>query len=316
MALEIGQPIKRASLTTGQRQGRCWKKTTPVIGVFSAKKESHNERPGQQVSGWKTVLSRRQILGSHGTGAVGVASLAAGVGCATTPAPVNATPAAAAAGATSVPPVATQVQPPAAPTPKYGGTARMGISTDPDLDVHASSGIMNSDGGATVYSRLLKYKTGPDVKVPSYIAVPDAAESFDQVNETTYVFKLRPNLKFHNIAPVNGRQAVAQDVVYSFTRQIAEKANAGLLSAIDKMEAVDPLTVKLTLTGPDADFLSTIAAVANKIVPKERVDSAGDLKGLPAIGTGPYILEQFDPATANQSLTRNPDYFIKGVPYF
>src|SRR5205823_3608385 len=83
----------------------------------------------------------------------------------------------------------------------------------------------------------------------------DLAESWEQPDELTYVFKLRPNAKFQNIAPVNGREVVAEDVKYSFERQIALKINAGRLPQFARIESVDAKTVKIVTPKPDADFL-------------------------------------------------------------
>ena len=74
-------------------------------------------------------------------------------------------------------------------------------------------------GPAAAYGRLLNYKYGSDVPTGSFTPQGDLAESWEQPDELTYLFKIRRNAKFHNIAPVNGREATAEDVQYSFRRQ-------------------------------------------------------------------------------------------------
>src|SRR5262249_47996106 len=51
-----------------------------------------------------------------------------------------------------------------------------------------------------------------------------------------------------------------------------------------------------------------------KVVAREVVDANGDLKTAPVVGTGPWILDNF---VLGQNFTarRNPDYFLKGMPY-
>src|SRR5438552_13989438 len=101
----------------------------------------------------------------------------------------------------------------------------------------------------------MQYKSGPDIKAPTFLPVGDLAESWDQPDDLTYVFKLRRGVKFHNLPPVNGRELTAEDVTYSFQRIRDLKIYAGNLAGVAKFEAPDKYTVKLTLNKPDADFL-------------------------------------------------------------
>lgn len=261
-------------------------------------------------------LPRRSVLWGIGLGAAGL-----GLGACATQTPASptgvvaapATPTAAAAAPAPTP------APTAVPTPavKRGGTLRIiaGTSEYPNLDVHQTASFFLLSGGpAIAYSQLLRFKAGKDVPRINYLVAPDAAISWDQPDETTYVFKLRPGVKYQNIAPVNGRDLVAQDVVKSFERQIAFKVNAGLLQGLDKMEAVDKSTVRLQLSAPNADFLWGIASNNCKIVPPETWDLKGDLKEGPIIGSSAFIFESAEKGSL-VTMARNPDYFEKGLPY-
>src|SRR5262249_13863746 len=128
--------------------------------------------------------------------------------------------------------------------------------------------------------------------------------------DTTYVFKLRSNAKWQNIAPVSGRAVTAQDVVYSYGRQKDLKAAAGFLPEMSQVQAVDPQTVRLQAPKPDFDFLTVLCVDQNKIVAKEAVDLKGDLKDGPTIGSSPWIQKQWVPNNVI-SFTRNPDYYLK-----
>src|SRR5262249_49691521 len=158
------------------------------------------------------------------------------------------------------------------------------------------------------------FQSGPGVKMPNFTIAGDAAESWTQPDETTYVFKLRPGIKYHNIAPVNGREMVADDVVQSFKRQIAEKFYASSLPNVDKLEAVDKSTVPITPSAPTADFLWSLGFCQTRIVPPETWAIRGDLKEGPIIGSGPVIFTGVDQWKQGDHcfLVRNPDYFIKG----
>jgi peptide/nickel transport system substrate-binding protein len=81
------------------------------------------------------------------------------------------------------------------------------------------------------------------------------------------------------------------------------------------IEAIDALTVRFTLCYPDVAFRSKVAFSAFGIYPSEYIEQTGgggDLVSNP-IGTGPYMLEQWD--RGNQLImTKNPNYW--GTPAF
>jgi peptide/nickel transport system substrate-binding protein len=207
-----------------------------------------------------------------------------------------------------------------AQTPKRGGTLSLRLWDPPHWDLHAPGGLSYKLHTALTFthSRLVKPKAGPNVQPGTFPLEGDLAESWTQPNETTYVFKLRRGVKWHPKPPVNGRELVADDVVYTVNRFLTTKgnANAFMLGSLAKVEAVDKYTVKFTLKEPFAWFLDTLAnPMAVAIVAKECVDKFGDLKKAEAVvGTGPWMLDSYRP---NQGMTfvRNPHYFVPGLPY-
>ena len=63
---------------------------------------------------------------------------------------------------------------------KRGGTYVMAISGDPQsLDPHTSASYLTHTLIGLSYSKLITYKTGPDVAYTDYIIVPDLAESWE-----------------------------------------------------------------------------------------------------------------------------------------
>jgi peptide/nickel transport system substrate-binding protein len=263
-------------------------------------------------------LARRRVVQGGAASAVGVVTLSL-AGCA--PAPAAPTAAPAASAPTTAPPAAAPTPTPAptvVPTPaaKYGGTMNIRqVGQPPHLDVHQSADVqLTVQGAGMAYGRLLKAKMGPDVPSPSTILIGDFAESWTQPDDLTFLFKIRPGLKWHNIAPVNAREATAQDVVYSFQRMVDLKVQAANVVGFDKLEAVDKSTVRLVLAQPDADYLLGLASGNAKIVAKEAVDLKGDLKEGPTIGTGPWIFESWEKG-GSTTLRRNPDYYTRGLPY-
>jgi peptide/nickel transport system substrate-binding protein len=207
-----------------------------------------------------------------------------------------------------------------AQAPRRGGTLSLRLWDPPHFDPHVAGGLSYKLQIALTFShsRLVRHKAGPAIVPGTFPLEGDLAESWTQPNETTYVFKLRRGVHWHNKPPVNGRELVADDVVYTMNRFQTTKgnANAFMLKAVDKVEALDKYTVKFTLKAPHAWLLDLLASpMAAAIVAKECVEKFGDLKKWESVvGTGPWMLDSYRP---NQGLTwvRNPSYFVKGLPY-
>jgi peptide/nickel transport system substrate-binding protein len=205
-----------------------------------------------------------------------------------------------------------------AQTPKRGGTLNLRLWDPPHFDLHAAGGLSYKlhIPMSFTHSRLVRHKTGPGVVPGTFQFEPDLAESWTQPNENTYIFKLRRGVKWHPKPPMNGREFVADDVVYTINRFLTTKghANAHMLKAVDKVEAVDKHTVKFTLKEPSAWFLDTLASpMVVGMVAKEASERFGDLKKPESfIGTGPWMLDSYRP-NQGMTLVRNPNYFVPGL---
>lgn len=153
------------------------------------------------------------------------------------------------------------------------------------------------------------------------------ADKYDiSADGLTYTFHLRAGVKFHN-----GREMTADDVKYSLDRvtlPATQSPGSGFFGAIKGYDAmvggtatslegvtvVDPLTVKIELSRPDATFLHVMAINFSSVVPKEAVEAAnGDFGKMP-VGTGAFKMKEW---TLGQSLVfeRNTDYWRAGEPY-
>jgi peptide/nickel transport system substrate-binding protein len=216
------------------------------------------------------------------------------------------------AGATLAPSLAR------AQSPKRGGTVALRTWDPPHFDPFQTISYKTHIALSFTHSRLLRHKAGPGVAPGTFPIEGDLAESWTQPSDTTYVFKLRRGVKWHNKPPVNGRELTADDVVFSVNHFLTVKgnANAYMLKSVDKVEALDKYTVKFTLKEPFVwflDMLSNPHAVA--IVAKEVLDKHGDFKKWESVvGTGPWMLDAYRP-NVSLSYVRNPSYFIAGQPY-
>jgi peptide/nickel transport system substrate-binding protein len=205
-----------------------------------------------------------------------------------------------------------------AQTPKRGGTLSLRLWDPPHFDHMLIISYKTNIALSFTHSRLVKQKAGPSIAPGTFPLEGDLAESWTQPNETTYIFKLRRGVRWHNKPPVNGRELTAEDVRYSLERFMTVKgnSNAYMLKSVDKVEAVDKYTVKITTKEPFAWLLDMLASpMAVAIVAKEAVDKFGDLKKAEAvIGTGPFMLDSYRP-NQGYTLVRNPAYFLPGQPY-
>lgn len=124
--------------------------------------------------------------------------------------------------------------------------------------------------------------------------IPGLAESWEVVDDTTWRFKLREGVKFHN-----GNDFTADDVVFSADRVRSEGSDLKTRIPADaKFTAVDDYTVEVKLTSPNPilnyewdtwGIMDKEWAEANDAVP---VTSASDenpnYAGINANGTGPF----------------------------
>jgi oligopeptide transport system substrate-binding protein len=156
---------------------------------------------------------------------------------------------------------------------------------------------------------------------------PDLAESYEISEDgTTFTFKLRQGVKFHN-----GREMTAEDVKYSIERVVNPKTQSpgqgffatikgydeaaeGKADGLSGITVVDPYTIKFELSRPDATFLHVMAINFSHVVPKEEVEKYGADFGKNPVGTGAFKLGEW---TIGQRVVfvKNEDYWNKGLPY-
>ena len=202
--------------------------------------------------------------------------------------------------------------------PRRGGILRVRGYDPVHFDPHLTTNFKTHDTLSFVYSRLVRHKVGADVPPGIFRVEPDLAERWEELDDTTYVFHLRHGVKWHNKPPVNGRELVADDVKFTYDRFLQEQSNPNryMLDSVERIEVVDRYTVKFVLKEPYVWLVNTLAFPwSTWIIAPEVVQQFGDLKKADtAIGTGPFILERYEP-NVKSIFTRNPDYFRQDQPY-
>ena len=190
--------------------------------------------------------------------------------------------------------------------PKQGGQLVAAQEVDPvSLDPHTNSNYSALQGYEHIYESLTGYHEKTNI-------VPALAERWElQDGGKTYVFHLRPNVKFHN-----GQPMTADDVKYSVDRVLDPKTASPWRSWFDlvqEVRVIDPLTVQLNLKDPYPGLLGSFAGMrASGIMPKGLAERENlKIKG---IGTGPFKLVEFVPQD-HITYARHADYWDKPLPY-
>lgn len=153
--------------------------------------------------------------------------------------------------------------------------------------------------------------------------VPGLAESFEVSSDASqFTFKLRQNVKFHPVAPVNGRAMDIEDWRFTMTRTMGDGgANTGspllgasLRDAIDSIQYPDARTMVFKMKGPNVGFLRllTSGSASFYIVPKE-LGTNEDVFNQQPIGTNLRVLTRFQPSIGRE-YKRHVDYW-RGKPH-
>lgn len=171
-----------------------------------------------------------------------------------------------------------------------------------------------------LFNGLMDYKAG------TYTLEPDLAESFTiSPDGKVYTFKLRKDVKFHN-----GRKLTAEDMKYSIERAVNPKTQspgqgffwtikgfdemvAGKTTELNGMTVVDPYTLRIELSQPDATFLHVMAINFAFAVPKEEVEKYGQDFGKHPVGTGAFSMKEWK-LGQHVVYERNPAYYKPDLP--
>lgn len=140
---------------------------------------------------------------------------------------------------------------------------------------------------------------------------PNVAKSYEAIGENTWRFHLRDDVKFQDGTPLT-----AEDVKFSIDR-ILDKSlsstHASQLSSIDKVVAVDGLTVDVVTKGPDPQLPRRMQPYGGTgrvfIMSRAYIESnSPETIAEKPMGTGPYKLAEWSKGQ-RVVLEENPDYW-------
>ena len=190
-----------------------------------------------------------------------------------------------------------------AQTPKRGGRVRASTTSSSTADT------LDPAKGATAtdYCRHNMLYSGLTQLDASLAPQPALAEEIRNDKATTWSFKLRKDVKFHDGSPLT-----PADVVYSLNRHKDAAAASKVKTVAEQfaeVKASGPNEVQVKLAGPNAD-LPVILAASHFLIVK---DGAKDFSAA-ANGTGPFKLKEFKPGVRSV-VVRNENYWKPGRPY-
>ena len=171
----------------------------------------------------------------------------------------------------------------AADAPKNGGVLKLGLaggSTTDSLDFRTTTNSVLIDTNHGLWNCLAKW--GQDGRPH-----PELAESWEATNGAKdWIFKLRRGVTFSN-----GKEFTADDAIYSLNLHRGDTKSGGATSVkgVTDIKKLDDHQIQISLSAADADFPYGMTDYHLMMVPDGFKDWAKP------VGTGPFVLENFDP---------------------
>ena len=157
---------------------------------------------------------------------------------------------------------------------------RIGLAEDPDvLDPTLARTYVGRIVFASLCDKLF------DINEKQEIIPQLALGQETSADGKSVVIKLRPGVKFHD-----GEAMDAEAVKFSLERHLTMSGSfrKSEIASVDKIEVVDPTTVKLTLKAPFAPLIAQLADRAGMMVSPKASKEAGDKFGLKPVCAGPF----------------------------
>lgn len=189
-----------------------------------------------------------------------------------------------------------------------GGTLRIAASSIQQLDPYKTAANDEIDACTLVYDPLFILSKN------NFKPIPHLAESWENPDDTTWIFHLRKGVLFHDGNAVfpkgTKREMTADDVVYSIER-FRKVSTAFVLGDIASVKAQDKYTVVIKTKRPEPFLVNDPNRLARVVImPHEAVEKLGeDGVAKTPIGTGPFKLKSFTP-DQGLVLEKNPNYWL------
>lgn len=142
--------------------------------------------------------------------------------------------------------------------------------------------------------------------------IPVLAESYKASKDAKEItFNLRKGIKFHDGAPFNAKAVkVNIDRVANPDNKLKRYS---MFELVEKTEAIDDYTFKVTLKKPFGAMLNNFAHPAARIMSPKAIKKYGKDVATHPVGTGPFKFSEWDQSD-HLTVVKNPDYWQEGLP--
>ena len=210
--------------------------------------------------------------------------------------------------------------------PEYGGRITFVRKEEPAGPDTVISGVWAQAYVSGVLENLVMsdWATSRDkfdfqfLNVPAH-TVGSLAESWSQPDPLTYIVKVRQGFRWHDKAPMNGRELTADDIEYNYHRILglgsgfterSEHATSFQGVQVESITATDKYTVEFKLKELN---LGALVAILDGnmawIYPPEVIKEHGDVTDWRnLVGTGPMMLTDWSEGSS-VTFEKNPDYW-------
>lgn len=131
---------------------------------------------------------------------------------------------------------------------------------------------------------------------------PLLATSWDQTSPTTWEFKLRNDVKFHN-----GQPMTANEVKFSLDRAANLNEKNRQFMDYSASRIIDPHTIEITTNKPNPILPAALHYPNMAIIHPDSLNAQGDFTT--PIGTGAMVFDSFDKQTRTFIVKKNPNYW-------
>ena len=184
----------------------------------------------------------------------------------------------------------------------FASTLHLAISANPSrLNPILSTDKTSSDVAQWLFNGLIKYDKDANI-------IPDLAEHYYFVDDTTLVFELKQNVKWSDGTPFSAR-----DVLFTYETIISPKIFTPYASGfmhIDHVKMLNDFKIEVKYKYP---YFKALEVWMMEILPEHKLKNETDLMtskfNQNPLGTGPYTLTQFN-ISKDIVLEANPTYFI------
>jgi ABC-type transport system substrate-binding protein len=167
---------------------------------------------------------------------------------------------------------------------------------------------LKSVSGADYSYYYLVYDTLVDLDEEGK-AAPNLAKSWEIPDPRTIILHLQENVKFHDGTPFD-----AEAVKWNLERANSPDSSTKDLANIQSVDIIDPLTVRLNLSQPDASIILVLSDRPGTMISPAAYEKYGDDYHLNPVGTGPFKITRH---ISNQEVVyeKNTEYWKEQKPY-